>query len=404
MNIDDAHIGSRVRQIRHWRGMSLTATAGLAGMSHAYLSMIERGLRPVTKRSTLEALAKALRVSPADLSDKPWERAGDSVEGQVNLAGLVSALDAFELGEDPGENVREWPEVEADVRLSEELNHLRADFVRLADLLPKLLGELHALYVRKPVLREQILLALIQVYKQIVAVTRNYNGGNEALPLLAAMAAQRCAEELGQPQWRAMATWQRCLAAGAVNRPQQYRRAVRMAEELVPLLDNPEVLQAYGMLHLSAALAAAAQSDRSTAFTHLDEAGGLADRQEAEVGRFAMMWFGRTNVRIWRVSIGLELGEGAKVAETARGIHLKAIPSQKRHADFYADIGRGLLTEKHSRSAGLELLLRAEKLAPQKFHANMFVREAVADLLRVDRREAGGRELRGLAYRMGVAP
>ncbi|MGH3769880.1 MAG: hypothetical protein ACRDRW_00525 [Pseudonocardiaceae bacterium] len=31
-------------------------------------------------------------------------------------------------------------------------------------------------------------------------------------------------------------------------------------------------------------------------------------------------------------------------------------------------------------------------------------REAVADLLRRARRDAGGRELRGLAWRMGVAP
>jgi hypothetical protein len=130
----------------------------------------------------------------------------------------------------------------------------------------------------------------------------------------------------------------------------------------------------------------------------------VADRQEAEVGTFAKLWFGRSNVGVWRVSIGLELGEGAKVVETARGVHVKSIPSQSRQSEFYADVGRALLMEKRSRGEGLKLLLRAEKLAPQRIHADIFVREAVSDLLRSSRREASGRDLRGLAYRMGVAP
>lgn len=403
MNLEETHVGSRVRQIRHWRGMSLTATAGLAGMSYAYLSMIERGQRPVTKRSTLEALATALRVSPADLVDRPWERTPDQAN-QTDIGAVVAALDAYELGEDPGGPVRDWPEVEAAVRAAEDLLHVHTDYAGLADLLPGLLGELHGLYVRKPELRRQVLLGLIQAYMQTVALTRNFSGGSDGLSLLAAMAMERCADELASPQWRAVATWERCFAAGSLNRGQQYRRAVGRAEELVPHLDKPEVFQAYGMLHLSAALAAAAQADRATAMTHLDEAGRLAERQDAEVGHFAKMWFGRANVGIWRVSIGLELGDSAKVVETARGVHVKAIPSPNRHAEFFAELGRAMLAEKRSRDDGLTMLLRAEKLAPQKLHANVFVREAVSDLLRVGKREASGRELRGLAYRMGIAP
>jgi hypothetical protein len=50
------------------------------------------------------------------------------------------------------------------------------------------------------------------------------------------------------------------------------------------------------------------------------------------------------------------------------------------------------------------VLLHAEQLAPQLIHNDPIVRETVADLLRQARRDAGGRELRGLAWRMGVAP
>jgi hypothetical protein len=52
----------------------------------------------------------------------------------------------------------------------------------------------------------------------------------------------------------------------------------------------------------------------------------------------------------------------------------------------------------------VRVLLHAEQLAPQLIRTDVFVRETVADLLRQARRDAGGRELRGLAWRMGVAP
>jgi hypothetical protein len=48
--------------------------------------------------------------------------------------------------------------------------------------------------------------------------------------------------------------------------------------------------------------------------------------------------------------------------------------------------------------------MRAEALAPQRVHADVFTREAVADHLRAARRDAGGRNLRGLAWRLGIAP
>ena len=45
-------IGTNLRRIRRWRGLSLEAAAGLAGYSKAYLSQIENGLRNVDRRST----------------------------------------------------------------------------------------------------------------------------------------------------------------------------------------------------------------------------------------------------------------------------------------------------------------------------------------------------------------
>ncbi|HKR52047.1 MAG TPA: hypothetical protein VJT72_21200 [Pseudonocardiaceae bacterium] len=52
----------------------------------------------------------------------------------------------------------------------------------------------------------------------------------------------------------------------------------------------------------------------------------------------------------------------------------------------------------------VRVLLHAEQLAPQLIYHDVFVRETLADLLRAARRGAGGRELRGLAWRLGVTP
>ncbi|MGC1281823.1 MAG: helix-turn-helix transcriptional regulator, partial [Streptosporangiaceae bacterium] len=72
MNDDDSGtIGARLRELRRWRRMTLTEVAGLAGISAAYLSMAERGLRSLDRRSTISALAAALRVSETDLTGGP---------------------------------------------------------------------------------------------------------------------------------------------------------------------------------------------------------------------------------------------------------------------------------------------------------------------------------------------
>jgi transcriptional regulator with XRE-family HTH domain len=66
-------LGGRPRELRPWRDPSLRVTAELAGLSESHLSRIERGERPVDKRSTLEALARALQVAPSELTDQRYE-------------------------------------------------------------------------------------------------------------------------------------------------------------------------------------------------------------------------------------------------------------------------------------------------------------------------------------------
>ena len=102
----ETDLGARVRSLRRERGLTLKGLGRLAGLSHPFLSQVERGLaRPSV--GSVERIAAALDVSVARLWSPP--RQGDAVrlirrdEGQPDDQGMR------ELGGDPGAPVlREW--------------------------------------------------------------------------------------------------------------------------------------------------------------------------------------------------------------------------------------------------------------------------------------------------------
>lgn len=401
---DDGEIGRRLREIRSWHGLSLEVVAGLAGISTGYLSRLETGDRPVTKRRTVEDLARALRVSPDRLTGRPWHSGDPALGRDAAAVRLVeAALDQYDLDVDPDVPVREWPEIARDVERLAVLAHVEADYTAQADLVPGLLAELHAVAARDPARRREALVGLIHCYASAAWVAKRLGGAG--LPSLAARLAQRCAREHGDARWRAFAVWLRGDAAGSLSRPQQYERAVREIDSIPGAeLTDPEVTQAVGMLHLSAALAAATGGDQARMDTHLGEADRLAARLPTEVGGFARLWFGRVNVGVWRVGLAAETGDTGTAITTARGLDVTAIPSASRQAEYWIDLGRVQLGETATAEQGLAAVLRAEQLAPQRVRHDLFVREAVAHRLRTARRAAGGTALRGLAWRMGLAP
>jgi transcriptional regulator with XRE-family HTH domain len=393
---DDQHIGRRIREIRSWRRLGLTATAQLAGMSPSYLSLIERGLRPVTKRATLEALAHALRVSPTELAGAPYapsDPAGS--DAHAAMAPLVDVLTGWAVGELPDTPApRPWPLVAADLERLALVLRPRADYAAQGALLPTLIPELLA--AADSTRRRPALVGLVHAYK--AAAYAAHDLGLIGVPTLAVERMRQAADELDDPVWCSYVDYQRAQVLSGTNRIRQYNLAVTAAEGAPA--SRPEIR---GMAHLTAAMAAAAQGQADTAEVHLTEAAALAELIEDDVSPWAQTNFGRTNVGIWRVSIGVELGQGARVAEAAAAVRPAGV-SRSRQAAFWMDLGRGPLTERRTRERGLAALSQAEKLAPQKIRTNVLARDAVTALLGSARREAGGRDLRGLAWRMGVAP
>ncbi|GDY34025.1 helix-turn-helix domain-containing protein [Gandjariella thermophila] len=400
--MDEGHeVGRRLREIRHWRRQSLSAVAGLSGISIGHLSRIERGERPVTKRRTLEALARALRVSPTELSGRPYTPTDPvSSEARAALNEVRIALDQYELGTDPEVEIRPWPMLAAEVdRLN---NELRADYASQGEILPDLLAELHATYVREPARRRDALTGLMYAYYAATCTTKNL--GADGFPLVAARHARTVAEELAVPEWLGFAAYLRAYATGQQGRAYQYARCVRTIDQLSAHFDDPNVLQAAGMLHLSAALASAAQGQASETTTHLAEASDLATRVPEHAANFGYLYFTLDNVGIWRVGLHTELGDAGRVTELARDVHPETIPAQDRQGVFYADLGRALACDPQTREQSVQALLQAERIAPQLIRNKPLIRETVSGLLSRAKQNSAGRELRGLAYRMGLAP
>ncbi len=398
-------IGARLRTLRRWRGKSQVELAGLAGLSPSFLSMVETGQRPLDRRSHIAALASALKVSETDLVGGP-HLTPDPLQSDphMGIPPLRVALQTNTLTTPAVDRARPLGELVRTVATDLEPFRLVGDYVHIGQLLPDVLDELYY-YAADPADEAGYRQALSTLVEACVcAGTMAKNLGYSDLAGLAALRAREAAALIDDPVSKGKAdfvwlltlpragSWDRTLVAGE-----------RIANALEPSLRGPLGRQVLGMLTLTTSLAAASlqQSDRATHW--LSEAAGIA-RQVPDTPMQNWQSFSTTNVNIWRVTVAVERGEaGSGVLGLAHQVNLERLdPKATRRASFMADVGRGLSREPRTQVEAVCWLRKAEEAAPQRIRNSAPVREAVAYLLNRARAEAGGRELRGMAARMGL--
>ena len=158
-------LGRRLREVRCWRGLTLREAADLAALSFSFWGQVERGEKPVATRATLEAMASALRVHPAELTGQPWASHDPAGEGaQAGLTAIETALERYELGVDPGGSVRDWPRIAEDLQRLVTTMRWTGDYAAQSQLAPVVIGELHGAYVRLPDQRPEVLVGLMRAY------------------------------------------------------------------------------------------------------------------------------------------------------------------------------------------------------------------------------------------------
>ncbi|MGP4029681.1 helix-turn-helix domain-containing protein [Actinomadura sp. 3N407] len=401
---DEITIGARLRALRRWRGMTLAQLGGQAELSVSFLSMAERGLRTLDRRSHITALANALRVSETELTGGP-HLGTDRVQSDPHLCvpALRSALMTNALGYGLVDQTRPLPELTTEVRAMEKLRR-DDDYTKMGTQLPAVLDELYS-YVADPAdeaAQRTALYLLLDAthYASIICKNLSYpdlaHGASERGLAVALMLDDPVA--IGKAHFPLVLNTPR---EGAWNRV--VTLAERAANQLEPHARDGEGLQVLGMLALNAALAAAAVNDADRAESWLDQAGQLA-RHVPDDPASAWQQFSRTNVAVWRITVGVEAGlRGGAVYELAQKVDkAKLVKLPYRMAGFLSDTGRGLARDPKTQPIALEWLRKAEAAAPQRIRNNQRVRESIAVMLEQARVAAVGRELRGMAARMGV--
>jgi len=403
--VDGTTIGARLRTLRRWRGKTQSELAGLAGLSPSFLSMVETGQRPLDRRSHIAALASALQVSETDLVGGP-HLSRDRVQSDPHMAipPLRVALQTNTLTRPAVDQARPVAELHSEVFGTIEPLRRVCDYVQVGHLLPSVIDELyrHIAGPEDEAARRLALEALVEACVIAAAVTKELNYID--LAYLAAQRAEEAAALLGDPVQKGKADFMWLLTlprAGSWDRT--LTAAEEAADSLQPHARDLLGRQVLGMLTLTASLSAAAAQRGDTAAHWLDEARKVG-AQVPDDPAHAWQCFSPTNVNIWCVTVGVERGEsGRAVLDMSRNVNLDLLePKASRRAGFLVDTARGLAREPQTRSQAVRWLRQAESVAPQRVRNSTTARETVAYLLNQAVAEAGGRELRGMAARMGV--
>jgi transcriptional regulator with XRE-family HTH domain len=401
---DETTIGARLRVLRRWRGKTLTQLAGETGLSISFLSMAERGQRALDRRSHIAELARALQVSETDLVGGP-HLSSDPVQSAPHtyIPPLRVALESNGITLGPVvEHARPINELVELMNGNIDYHRRRYDYIEVGKYLPDVIDELNV-HVHAPAdgaVHELALRTLIEAYMCASGMARSL--GHADLGHIASMRAHDAAVALDDPIAKGMAAFS-LLRPNAANWDRITTMAGRAASELQPHVTDGRGVEVLGMLTLNAALAAAACRKAGTANDWLGEAAELAARVPDDLGG---NWqaFSDTNVKIWQITIGVELGalggEIATLADHVDEAKLDANPARK--ACFMADVGRGLARDPKRRADAVRWFGRAEAVAPQRIRNDPKVRESVSVMLERAKASAGGRELRGMAARMGV--
>jgi transcriptional regulator with XRE-family HTH domain len=377
-------IGTTIRRLRRWRGLSLEQAAGLAGLSKGYLSKIENGHKAVDRRSTLVAIARALHVSLVDLTGDGLEIRdpdADSAVPAIRQALLDTDLDggdppAGELGALCGE-----------AQLLAALRQANQD-AEVGRRLPPLLTALHTHTSAADGLR-----ALVTATHTAALLTKGL--GAPDLSWIAAERGYEAAARLGEPEWVALAEFARTQALSALGAHTRADKLAHRALDVVPA----GATDVRGALTLTSGYTASVLGEGDPGAA-LDEAAELAEH--VEDGNRHFLLFSPANVVLWRMSSALELGDHATAAALADTINPADLTVDSRRTTFLIERARALYGLRRPDEEVIRLLLRAEKLGPIRSRANPFVREIVATMMTRARRESVAREARGLASRMGL--
>ena len=397
--------GQRIARARRRRGLSQATLAGLVGRSESWLSQVERGLREIDSHTVLNALAEILRVDVTELTGNgPLAPRSVHYTPAQDIERAMMAYDGLELAIAGTEEDRQ-PDIQRLVLGVGRVNGIyqAACYEEAGRMLPALIRGVETAARTCPSsdaiaigrVRSQIYQATAMVLNRVGEADLAWTAADRAMTaaehaeagLMAALSAYRLAHVFTRKK---RSTQARDLTTGAATALHRSSRN-----------EDPERLSVNGSLHLADALAAAAEFDHAAADRSLVQAQQIADRL-GEDRNDHWTAFGPSNVRIHRVSAAVAFGDADIAVETGETIDLQHLPPglAGRRSQVSLDLGREYAQQRHD-AAAVNMLLEAERIAPQLVRYDVATHDLLALLMRREHR-ASTPQLRPLAHRAGV--
>jgi transcriptional regulator with XRE-family HTH domain len=392
-------IGERVAWYRHRRGRSQEVLAGMVGRTTDWLSKVENGRANLERLSVIKALADALDVTLGDLLGEPaildWQPRTNARtvtllrESLLTYPALTAALaDADPL---PADQLRRDVESVWDAYQASRFGYVTVQLPRVIATVRTSLREAADDASRR---EAQRLLAL--TYHAAAATLTKI--GESDLAWIAAdrglTAAEASADEA------VIASLLRSVAHALLSNG-HYTAAADVVSRATDRLERRRAdddalhLSLLGSLHLVGAMAAARTDQGGEARRFLARArrAGQALGRDANLGWTA---FGPTNVQVHDLSVAAELGEIQTAMALAPTVNVRSLPVERRvrHALEVAKV----YTFANRADQAREVVLSAEREAPEQVRHHYIAREIVLTWLRQSRRPDG--QLDALAQRL----
>ena len=399
--------GKRVAARRTSLDLSQAELAPRIGRSESWVSQVERGVYPVERMSSLQALADALRMP---LSELRGETVGSDASRNPNLAGLRLVLaghPALKFVYAPAQTLDELDFVvdELPNRVQEawEREHAGA-YVELDQVLSELIVDLeHAVRVVQvnDEHRASMYLLLARSY-QIAAATLARRDEADA-SWVAADRAITNAERSGDTQHVLAAHFRLAHAYMRLSQLDQAELVAKTARDALEAMTrradaSPEDLSLFGAMTLVLALIRARETDRAGAKHYIVEARQIAARIGSDRNDFNTE-FGPTNVEVHALTIAVDTGDAGEALDIAASLNRSHL-SPERQARCLLDVARAHAQLRHIGDA-VASLCAAEELAPDLIRGHRLTRETVSVLTSLAGRRQP-RELVDLAKRVAA--
>jgi transcriptional regulator with XRE-family HTH domain len=407
---DDQHrvFGRRVAELRKSRGFTQQDLAARLGKTSSWVSQVERGVLPVQRLDVLRDLAEALGVSlqrlepaaPTTETEEPQSPpATNDLDGARLLISGNPALDVLLPPATPSpQPPLPMADLAAQVDRIWDLAH-SSQFAELSVALRQAVPALeHATRTAPDEERTAALKLLSRTYQALSASFVRQDEADAAW--VAADRSIQAAEASGEPLEVCAGTFRLAQAFVRLKRLDQAEYAAQRAVDVLEAhirgrTATPQELSVTGALHLVLAMVHSRGSRRPEAKQEIDKARTIAQTMGEDRNDYDLE-FGPTNVDLWAVAIAVELGDAGEAIDIGEAIDAAHL-SNERQARLLMDMGRAYAQRRQVGEA-LDVLLRAEELAPEMVQSHITVRTSIRELILISGRGAP-RELLALAER-----